>query len=340
MARARAQYQRGFSLIELLIILAVLSLLLTIVVPSMDRASALARRTACAKRLYDLTGAYHIRTEGNAFTNEWPFDVHNAWAIQLQGALSYNENALICLDDQAPRKQAPGPTLEREWFGDPDARMDLELYGSDPVWEEFALSEVPTQDTPHVWKVNSEVYDSLNLAEGVNQDFPKYTRGSNPDIYYLLVEDAGGNDRDFEDLVFKVERQPNGDMDFSVVHRGITVHTHDLIGDQWVVDNIPNGAGPYTFKVRGPVSYGMSKHANRAPLRSHTILALDYEEDVVYPGGTQEVAKWDDHVAPRHLGKCNVAFADGSVQAFTPDAINPDDPANRAKYWNPPGVSE
>lgn len=47
----------------------------------------------------------------------------------------------------------------------------------------------------------------------------------------------------------------------------------------------------------------------------------------------------DNPLAPpsfaRHFGKCNVLLADGAVHLLSPDTINPNDPENTRRYWDP-----
>ncbi len=338
----RQRSHKAFTLTELLIVLAILGMLASIVLPTLERVAALGRRTICANRLNDIAKAFQMRVSGGHFDGQKPFNVHNDWATQLMFQVSFSEEVFLCPDDPHPRPGGTGPALEREWFGDPGQRMDLDLFTTEPIWDLYDMDELGEVgvEVPHVWKVNPDVYDTLTLAEGQKQTLPKYTPGSDPYEYYLLVEDAGGGDHDFEDLVFKVKKEPRGTWGISCVRKGSTVHTHDLASTDWTVDNIQGMSAVYDFVLRGPISYGMTRYADRPGFQDRTILVLDYEEDVVYPDTDNDDANWDAHYAPRHLDRCNVAFADGSVQALLPNTIDPNYVENRQEYWNPSGVEE
>ena len=71
---------------------------------------------------------------------------------------------------------------------------------------------------------------------------------------------------------------------------------------------------------------------------AHRILMLDYKKivaSVVLPDG---VDIFDEKVAPRHMGTCNVLFFDGHVGSRKPNAIHPDDPALpniQKELWKP-----
>jgi len=326
----------GFTLTELLIVMAVLSLLLILMAPGISRATALARRAQCAGRLRAITDAYHLRRNTTVHSAAKPFDVHNQWPGQLREQVSGHSSAFRCPSDPDPRPFTELPVLERKWFGQEDSRTDLDLFASEPVWEEMSLAEASPQ--PGVWKVNEQVFADLVLDQGTNQvaNLPPYTPGSNPNVCYMLVDDEGsGGDRDFEDLVFRIESEPDGTLIITCVGKGVTVHDHDLIGPFLTAPNVSTGAGPFTFPARGPLSYGMTMHANRERFQGRTVLVLDYLDDVVMPGVQTNDVSWATLQAPRHLDRCNVAFASGDVEALRPEEIDPNVDALRQRLWDP-----
>lgn len=56
---------RGFTLIEVLVVVAIIALLVAILIPSLSRARELARRTVCASRLHNLGFAIHGYSSAN-----------------------------------------------------------------------------------------------------------------------------------------------------------------------------------------------------------------------------------------------------------------------------------
>jgi prepilin-type N-terminal cleavage/methylation domain-containing protein/prepilin-type processing-associated H-X9-DG protein len=330
----------AFTLIELLIVMAVLSLVMTIIVPSASRAAALARRAICAKTASGIAQAYQMRINEHTFGANKPFDISLDWGTQLEEQVNHHPLAYFCVEDTDPRQYTDRPTLERDWFGRNEGYTDLGLFSGETYWETMDFKDSPLYGEPAVWKVNPDVYASLNLQPNVNQDLPMYTPGGTPNVYYLLVEDAGGGDHDFEDLVLKVEKDNNGDLEFSCVSKGDTVHSHDLAGPDWEVESVDEGDGPFFFEMRGAVSYGMNWHANRAPMSSRTILIADYKADIIWPHLTTGPDGWTENNAPRHLGKLNVAYGDGAVEAMSPSEIDPIDEDVRETLWRPPGAPE
>jgi len=98
----RGNTQRyGFSLIELLVVLAVLSLLMGILLPVLSKARQQARRTACAGNLRQVGVAIHLYAE--AFDDTIPFGPEGR---PITGSNFYtvtgNVTSLLSLEDGAP----------------------------------------------------------------------------------------------------------------------------------------------------------------------------------------------------------------------------------------------
>jgi len=336
--QTRQPHRPGFTLTELLIVLAILAMLMTMVVPAVQRGAAVARRANCAKKLRAICEAYQIRIQSDLLGPDKRFDVNNSWAIQLRNQVGAHVRAFYCVEDPAPRKAASLPRMERRWDGNPEGAVPLQLFDAEPVWEEGPLSDYGTSG-PGVWKVNQEVYSELSLQQGVSQidELPQYEPGSNPDVYYMLINDEGsaGGDADYEDLIFKVENESDGTVTMTMEHLGYTVFTHDLYGPLLEVKDIGKTAnGEYLFESHGPISYGMTSLANRRGFATRTVLALDFKKDVIHPNMDEPSEEWDEFNAPRHLGECNIVFAEGSVEGMRPDEISMGDPTIREKYWD------
>lgn len=72
---------------------------------------------------------------------------------------------------------------------------------------------------------------------------------------------------------------------------------------------------------------------------SNKVLALDYRRslvNVVGPGAPG-LTGWPTDVAPRHFGHANVLFFDGHVEPLRPDAIDPRQLSLRNEWWKPDG---
>jgi len=242
------------------------------------------------------------------------------------------------------KREAYGPWGQPEW--------DLHLFTTQPVWEQCALSEW-TGQLPGVWKVNEEQYQDLVIQEQLNitSMLPQYEPGEDPDVYYYLVEDLrygdpngdsyATGDCDYEDVVVRVEETAHGTMkmDFTL---GYTIYSFKIISPFEEQGNLHGSGAQFSFEFEGlgAQSYGMSWHADNFRTDYQTILALDYDEDVVYTGTAESAEWWEAYKAPRHLGKCNIVYDGGAVETRSLDEIDPTVPANREKFWNPPDVVE
>jgi len=67
------RYQRGFSLVELLVALSIITLLVAVLLPALSAARSLARRMGCASNVRQVTQAMHVyATENEGY---WPYAV-------------------------------------------------------------------------------------------------------------------------------------------------------------------------------------------------------------------------------------------------------------------------
>ena len=323
----------GFSLTELLIVLGVLSLLLAMVVPAASRLAALSRRAQCAANLSHIANAYFTRKGHDQISTDAPFSVLSEWYLQLIPFLAANDLALACPEDDDPA--AALPDIKMLVRG-----MSLNPFSTDPIWNEVSGANMP--GGYRVWKVSQEQYAGLQgiIGEGHNiqAQLPQYDPGNDPNKYYFLFEDAG--DWDYEDVVMEVEEDHGTNKLKISLNFGYTVFSYTMTGpNDFEVDLGTNGSGHpggFVFAMVGKLSYAMNWRADRILTGTHRILALDYEDYIAFTGASQ-TEHWETFKAPRHLGECNVAFADGAVESMRLDEIDPTVIENRLKYWTPPG---
>ncbi|MHC4563847.1 MAG: type II secretion system protein, partial [Planctomycetota bacterium] len=202
---------RGFTLSELLVVMAIIGLLAAVAGVTVDRAMAMSRRTHCSINEKHLAEAYNMYRSAELRGEEKPFAVLDQWPIRVSKYLGDHPRALYCLEDERPRKFNPLPTLGRRSPGQgPNDAFDLGLFSCEPVWEKGPYNEVVMDPPTAVWKVSQEQYNQLSLQQGRSQvdNLPKYDPGKNPNVYYMLVNDDVTGDYDFEDIVFRVEEDP------------------------------------------------------------------------------------------------------------------------------------
>jgi hypothetical protein len=76
---------------------------------------------------------------------------------------------------------------------------------------------------------------------------------------------------------------------------------------------------PFELDATGVgVSYGMNSLIVDRAAPSEQVLLVDYEKHVIEMGTDgQAIDDFDEHFAPRHFGKANVMFEDGSIRLMT-----------------------
>ena len=351
MARAKLARRgwRGFTLVELLIVLAVVSLLMTVIVPSLTRAAAIARRTHCQANLKHLGEAFLAHRSAMALGTDDQFTIADQWPVHLFPYLDSNERALLCMEDYSPESAFENFQIMRQAIGGaPD--WDLGLFTTEPVWEQYNMWELD-ENPPGIWRLNESQYESIVLAESkyIVNDLPKYEPGKDPDVYYYLVEDLrygdpngeswATGDRDYEDIVIRVEEHQSGKVTFDMEF-GYTMYNFDLITQDETHTSIKGASRHFEFDGVVRYSYGLNWHADTVLHGQRIVLGLDYDMDVVYVGTDYTDEHWDQFKAPRHLGKCNVVYTSGEVMALAPEEIDPTDQARRIAHWNLPGMAD
>jgi len=334
-------------LTELLIVLAILGLLTAIVAPTVIRSIELSRRAVCQGNLRNLTSAFNMKRADVVDGTSTPLSVTAYWPLYLVEYLGDSYRGLLCPNDLFPTTGFLGVEIYRT--GGNQTVCDLNVFDSQPVWEECAMADLEG-NPPGVWKLNEAQYEAIEHAESkyIVDQLPQYEPGENPNIYYYMVEDLrtgdpdGENwatgDRDYEDIIIRVEERSNNViLDFTF---GYTMFNFDLTTPDATYTQIKGQMPRLQFKGTGDNSYGMNWHADNILPGARVILALDYEDDVVYVGSDDERRRWDQNNAPRHLDQSNVAFTDGGVSARNVEDIAPLSIETRNEYWNTPSTME
>jgi hypothetical protein len=185
----------------------------------------------------------------------------------------------------------------------------------------------------------------------------RYAPGRRSNVYWYVLETArygdslyAGGDLDYDDVVVRVTEdyasrrlimEPIQIWDGQAYNLVSADGTWYPSGTKNQSDNRyksvgANGTeGPYFFPMNA-TSYGMNRYADQLNGGEGKILLMDYEQAIVNAGPDAPLDDgWDLLQAPRHLGKSNVLFANGSVQLMDPDEIDPDVMSTHDLHWSP-----
>ena len=125
----------GFTLIEILVVVAIIALLIAILLPSLKNAKEMARATVCATHMRQIFDATLMYSQGNKdrlpyFGGWWSFALGNSeqqwWATQIARILGNDFDVYRCPSDKYPYQ------LPVRWR-DGTIRLALDLGTDSPV---------------------------------------------------------------------------------------------------------------------------------------------------------------------------------------------------------------
>jgi prepilin-type processing-associated H-X9-DG protein len=338
--------RRAFTLVELITVMGVIVLLVALILPSLRGAVAAQRQVACALHLEKIGQACATRivSMGTGLRGQVsPL----GWQNALKTFVSNDKTVFICPEDGDP---APDP-------GGGIKGICIEVVGLWDVYLDQAESD------QWIWKMSRTQYLEFMKVSGEGITTPykavyqktKYVEDNDPYTMYFTFEDTapnGGGDQDFYDVVLEVH-YTESEIQFTVMVRASGFSFSLCKKDpnrKVMIPDLAVGAKASTPFYGGKSSYGFNSMSAKILPARRKLLALDYERTIAvgsaYDEGTdraEHLRYWDpkpqDPKAPptfaRHFAKCNVLFADGSVQLMSPEAINPNDPENTRQYWDP-----
>lgn len=348
----------GFSLTELLIVLAVLGTLLALAFPAFTRVVVITRRAQCSKTLKDIGVAYASQLF-DATSVAGVDTIHSAvWARQLAPYFGGHRDAFWCTatgKSDGMGYEAVGE-LPEGVYSLPDAKIriyngnsklyDVDTFTAYPYWLEGTHQDFGRR--PGIWKVNATVYDALSRG-----DMPQYTPGPNSRDYWFIIEDqrtvtdgepdTAGGDTDFNDFDLHVIQ--NGiDVTVTGYHKsaGYNFGLVDMEGN--VTQESGDMIGPLNLQGVRRLSYGMSTEIHQVAEKarnSSTIIMVDYKDDQVATGDSLAAlgSSWDLYRTARHMGQMNALYADGHVRPHRPDEIDPSFTQGET-FWDPFSAAE
>jgi prepilin-type N-terminal cleavage/methylation domain-containing protein len=301
--------RRGFSLTELLVVMAILAALATIAVPASSRMMALGRQVVCANNLSQLmrmiiSAQQLSRAEGKLPPEETPFMAKHFWPTRIvaefSGSALEAERLFLCPDSLTGFSTGPPPLMYRSGISkelmpfDPSSFHCCTREGIDEAGEpyiEYCIEENPLVESKwsHMdccgaaaWSANDGIWRVYNRVDnGLRTVILTYYDCGKPNQLWVNGEFYADN------LATKV---------------GMTLKFRDtytnygynaLLGEDRVV-------GPDTFVLMD------SYHVHIDPEDPDIIADLNHPDTA------------------RHLGRINVLTADAAVRTVSPANLYPD----------------
>ena len=291
-------HRSGFSLVELLIVVAIIAAVASLALPAVQASREAARSTTCANNLKQV-GIGHASYVAKYRTGMPAYD----WRTNVLPEMENNRRSLLC----------PG-----------DSRTELYDINEYSVYIVDNKRTIPLQPGP--WcAIGDPVF--CEQFTGVKR--------KTPDSYFLVFEDMAYN-TPFDGVIL-VEPLAQGGSRLTHVGSNPHSYIHQLRDPKGTIIANPFGKG-FTWTVQGiRTSYAISSRSARFTTDQFKVLALEYATpvaDVVGSTATGTITWWKD-VSPRHGGRLNVLYGDGRVDTVEAAEIDPTSATIHDFSWCP-----
>ena len=301
--------RKGFSLTELLVVLAILALLASIAIPTSGRMMALGRQTICADHLSQLMrliiSAQQLgRTSGMLPQTETPFMEKHFWP----------ERPAASLPDRLQQVQ--------RLFGCPEA--------FEPLWGEAPPLMYKSGMNHQFMPFDPDSFHCCS-RKGVNSDGEPYTEyciEENPHVEskWSHADCCGEPSWSTNDGIWRVYDRPVEGMRVVILTYYNCGWPNELwINGKFYAGNLASQVG-MTIKFREVyTNYGYNALLGTDHIVSpDTIVLMDSNRLHVDPEDVDIIANLNHFDTARHLGKVNVLNADGAVRTVSPTDLYPD----------------
>jgi len=303
----------AFTLVEILVVIAVIALLLMIMMPSYQQAQALTRATLCRNNLAKLSTAFGTHAGGAA-------------ASTLKGAFGL-------------------PTSDL-WPAVPYDVCPVKTVFICPEKDDKSAYSMPTEPLDGLVYVHPDRGFSVPFTEcGLGKMNFGTRRGQDSRGVYIEcgtddndVVTASYMDNDGHDGLMRVYLMSTGEVILKllkyscgesncVLYRGKPLFPDDVTNP---ADHHYGWLGPGTSKNGREVelsrgmqcSYGINERSGELHYGDSRVLLVDYDK-IIVDLSDAKCPSLLSTAAQRHLGKLNVLFADGAVRATGPTQLDP-----------------
>jgi type II secretory pathway pseudopilin PulG len=343
-ASRRARW--GFTLLELLVSIGVLGILLGLLLPAIQQVRQVAKRVECSNNLSQIGKAYHLLIDNHGGRAD-AFWGNIYWIEQLVNFQDYLEAegrtgmspVFIC--PNAPPIPADPPS---RW-----PQVSLQVTGGDlpPTGSVYSfdpdnaagmgaiVSQASENDVTVTWVL-------FDLPLSVHDGSHRHSAYGGYSYFTTRWQKQSDESVNFEITDYQFPR-----IDGSGHYHNINNEFELLDGNDNVMAVLntwsnksfafPSPRGNVNYDLPDPGGYGVNVAAAQFSNYgdSSKVLVVEYRDWGAFCVGDVHRDFWPKMCAPRHYGRLNAVFRDGSVHDFEPEDINAQDiPLNR-QFWQP-----
>jgi prepilin-type N-terminal cleavage/methylation domain-containing protein/prepilin-type processing-associated H-X9-DG protein len=290
--------RRGFTLVELLVVITIIGLLMALLMPAVQSSRESARRTRCAGNLKNLGIAYQNLASRNL--DRPVVEKPSGWIQTLMPYVEGQESTFICTNhDPAESTGGRMPSLS-------------------------------------IFVKNTQYSIALDPSHYRCRE-SQWVKDRNPNLSFppaigLEIEDW--TDWDWNDLRVLIVPVPGGGFEVSALDKNAG-YSFELRGEEGEVLADPFHPPTKTFVEGGKSSYGINNRVNVFQQDGERLLLVEYHKHVAHLVGDDARDVWSQQVAPRHTGTLNVLFGDGRVEVKQPRHIDPEITRIYNDLWRP-----